>query len=211
MTSDDEYLALLDRAKDQLPEVVESHERFTVPDMDILQEGKTTVIRNFVDVTDTLRREPQQVLHFLMRELGAPGNLEGRRAVLKAKILPSTVAERIISYTETFVICSECGRPDTKMTKEGRTMVLQCEACGSHRPVNVRKGPRFDTATTLKAGDIIELSIDDIGRKGDGMGKYHDYIVIVPGTARGAQVNVKITNISSRTAFGNVTNEAATR
>ncbi len=211
MTSDDDYFALLDRAKDQLPEVVENHERFKVPDMDILQEGKTTVIRNFVDVTDALRREPQQVLHFLMKELGAPGNVEGRRAVLKAKIMPSTVAERILAYTETFVICSECGRPDTKMTKEGRTMVLQCEACGSHRPVNVRKGPKFDTSTTLKAGDVIELSIDDIGRKGDGMGKYHDYIVIVPGTARGSQVNVKITNISSRTAFGNVTNEAATR
>ncbi|NLL94644.1 MAG: translation initiation factor IF-2 subunit beta [Thermoplasmatales archaeon] len=211
MTADDDYFALLDRAKDQLPEVVESHERFTVPDMDIFQEGKTTVIRNFVDVTDALRREPQQVLHFLMKELGAPGNLEGRRAVLKAKIMPNTVAERIVSYTETFVICSECGRPDTKMTKEGRTMVLQCEACGSHRPVNVRKGPRFDASASLKAGDVIELSIDDIGRKGDGMGRYQDYIVIVPGTARGAQVNVKITNISSRTAFGNVTNEAATR
>lgn len=211
MSSDDDYYALLDRAKDSLPDVVESHERFQVPDMDILQEGKITVIRNFLDVTDALRRDPQQVLQFLMKELGAPGNVEGRRAVLKAKLAPSTVADRIENYTVTFVICSECGRPDTKMTKEGRTLVLQCEACGSHRPVNVRKGPKYDTSAVLKAGDVIELTIDDIGRKGDGMGKYHDYIVIVPGTARGSQVNVKITNISSRTAFGNVTNEAATR
>ena len=62
MTADEDYFALLDRAKEQLPEVAESHERFVIPELDVLQEGKTTVIRNFIDVTDTLRREPEHVL-----------------------------------------------------------------------------------------------------------------------------------------------------
>jgi translation initiation factor 2 subunit 2 len=31
-----------------------------------------------------------------------------------------------------------------------------------------------------------------------------DYIVVVPGTAKGNTVNVKITNISGKTAFGTV-------
>ena len=35
-----------------------------------------------------------------------------------------------------------------------------------------------------------------------------DYLIIVPGTTRGTRTNVKITNISAKTAFGQVTTEA---
>lgn len=210
MTADEDYFALLDRAKEQLPEVAESHERFVIPELDVLQEGKTTVIRNFIDVTDTLRREPEHVLQYLLRELGTPGNLEGRRVILKSKISPGHIADKIQSYTDTFVICSECGRPDTKMVKEGRTLVLECEACGAHRPVNVKKGSRSDTHNGLKEGDIVEVFISDVGKKGDGIGKMMDYVVIVPGTVKGTTVHAKITNISAKTAFGSLTTEAAT-
>lgn len=211
MTADEDYFALLDRAKEQLPEVAESHERFVIPELEILQEGKITVIRNFIDVTDTLRRDPQHVLQFLLRELGTPGNLEGRRVVLKSKISSGHITEKIQTYTDTFVICSECGRPDTKMIKEGRTLVLECEACGAHRPVNVRKGSRSENINSLKEGDVIDVFISDVGKKGDGVGKMMDYIVIVPGTVKGTTVRVKITNISAKTAFGALTTEATTR
>ena len=211
MASDEDYFALLDRAKEKLPEVAESHERFVMPELEVLQEGKTTVIRNFIDVTDTLRRDPQHVLQFLLRELGTPGNIEGRRVVLKSKVSPGHITDKIQTYTETFVICSECGRPDTKMVKEGRTLVLECEACGAHRPVNVKKGTRSETGNVLKEGDIVEVFISDVGKKGDGIGKFMDYLVIVPGTVKGATVHAKITNISAKTAFGAQTTEAATR
>lgn len=211
MTADDDYFSLLDKAKEELPEVAESHERFVVPELDILQEGKTTVIRNFIDVADTLRRDPQHVLQYLLKELGTPGNIEDRRVVLKSKINPGQITDRIQTYTETFVICSECGRPDTKMLKEGRTLVLECEACGAHRPISVRKGVKPETASGLKEGDVVEVFISDVGKKGDGTGKFMDYLVIVPGTIKGTTIHAKITNISGNTAFGNLTTEAATR
>lgn len=211
MTADDDYFALLDKAKEELPEVAESHDRFTLPELDILQEGKTTVIRNFIDVTDTLRRDPQHVLQYLLRELGTPGSIEDRRAVLKSKISPGHITDRIQTYTETFVICSECGRPDTKMTKEGRTLVLECEACGAHRPVSIKKGVKPESASGLKEGDVIEVFINDVGKKGDGTAKYMDYLVIVPGTIKGTTIHAKISNISGNTAFGTLTKEAATR
>ena len=211
MASDEDYFALLDRAKEKLPEVAESHERFVIPELEVLQEGKTTVIRNFIDVTDTLRRDPQHVLQFLLRELGTPGNIEGRRVVLKSKVSPGHITDKIQTYTETFVICSECGRPDTKMVKEGRTLVLECEACGAHRPVNVKKGTRSETGNVLKEGDIVEVFISDVGKKGDGIGKFMDYLVIVPGTVKGATVHAKITNISAKTAFAQRTTENTTR
>ena len=211
MTADDDYMALLNRAKEQLPEVVENHERFVIPEGDVIQEGKTTFIKNFIDIAETLRREPQHLLQFLLRELGTPGTIEGRRAILKAKISTSQINDKIRTYAETFVICSECGRPDTKMVKEDRTLILECEACGAHRPVNVRKGTRSDSVNQLKEGDIVELTITDIGKRGDGIGKMMDYLIFVPGTVKGATVHAKITKISAKTAFAIVTTEAATR
>jgi translation initiation factor 2 subunit 2 len=209
--ADDDYLALLDRAKNCLPETIESHERFSLPELDILQEGKITVIRNFIDITDKLRRDPQHVLQYLLRELGTPGNVETRRAVLKAKLSITQISERVQEYTDTFVICSECGLPDTHMSKEGRTLVLECEACGARRPVNAKKSSKSEVSNELRAGDVIEILIHDVGKKGDGVGKMNNYLVIVPGTVKGTRVKVKITNISGTTAFGTVTQDAPTR
>ncbi|MCL2786686.1 MAG: translation initiation factor IF-2 subunit beta [Methanomassiliicoccaceae archaeon] len=209
--TDEDYLSLLDRAKNCLPETIENHERFSLPELDILQEGKITVIRNFIDITDKLRRDPEHVLQYLLRELGTPGNIDGRRSVLKAKLASAQISDRVQEYTDTFVICSECGLPDTHMVKEGRTLVLECEACGARRPVNAKKSTKSDTSSALRAGDIIEILIHDVGKKGDGVGKMQNYLVVVPGTVKGTRVKVKITNISGTTAFGSVTQDAPTR
>ncbi len=211
MANDDDYMALLNRAKIACPEITENHERFEIPELDILQEGKITVFRNFIDVTDKLRREPEHLLQFMLKELGTPGNIEGRRAVFKAKINPQSINDKVQMYTETYVICSECGLPDTKMVKEDRTLMLECEACGARRPITIRKSVRADTANTLREGDIIELIITDVGKKGDGVGKMYDYLVIVPGTIKGTKIHAKITKISAKTAFAVPTTEACTR
>ena len=44
MASDEDYFALLDRAKEKLPEVAESHERFVIPELDVLQEGTMRIL-----------------------------------------------------------------------------------------------------------------------------------------------------------------------
>jgi translation initiation factor 2 subunit 2 len=208
---DDDYFSLLDRAKQKLPETIEKHERFTVPEPDIFQEGKTTVVKNFGDIADALRREPEHLLQYLLRELGTPGHIEGRRLVFKAKLNPVQIADRITSYTETFVLCSECGRPDTRIIKEGRILILECEACGAHRPVNVRKQPKAPEEAAIEEGNIYELMIEDVGKKGDGVARKENYIIYVPGTVKGSRVKVKITKRSGNVAFGTVTQEAATR
>ncbi|MDN5358089.1 MAG: translation initiation factor 2 subunit 2 [Candidatus Methanomethylophilaceae archaeon] len=210
MGNEEDYLTLLGRAKMNLPETIESHERFVLPELDIIQEGKITILRNFMDVADKVRRDPQHLLHFLLRELGAPGDIDNRRAVFKAKISPQTISERLQQYMDTYVVCTECGRPDTKLVKEDRVMVLECEACGARRPIAVRKTIKTD-ANALKVGDILEILITDVGKKGDGIGKYNDFVIIIPGTTKGARVHAKITNMSNKTAFGQVTNEAVTR
>jgi translation initiation factor 2 subunit 2 len=211
--AEDDYLALLERAKEKLPEKIEKHERFTVPEPDVFIEGKTTVVRNFGDIVDALRRDEEHLVQYLLRELGTPGHVEGegRRLTLKTKLTQQQIAERIMSYTDTFVLCSECGRPDTRINKEGRILVLECEACGAHRPVNVRKAVAKEKEMDIVAeGQIYEVMIEDVGKKGDGVARRGDVIIYIPGTAKGSRVRVKITKKSGNVAFGHVTQDAAT-
>lgn len=200
----EEYSVLLERAKSELPHEIEVHERMKLPDPDLMVEGKTTIIRNFGDIADVVRREPDHILGYLLRELGTAGTLEGRRAVLKGIVSTSQLSDRISKYMDEYVICSECNRPDTRIVKEGRVQILVCETCGAHRPVKVRKASRYQEMRAISEGEVYELQIVDIGKRGDGIARKGDFTIFVPGTTKGAQVKVKILKISRTTAFGSV-------
>jgi translation initiation factor 2 subunit 2 len=200
--SNEDYFSLLARAKEKLPETIERHERFTVPEPDVFQEGKQTVIRNFGDIVDALRREPEHLLHYLLRELGTPGYIDGRRAVLKAKLTPNQITDRIIGYTETWVLCSECERPDTRIVKEGRTLVLVCEACGAHRPVHVGKATRPEEKESVKEGQVYDVVIEDVGKKGDGVARIGGTIIYIPGTVKGSRVKVRVDKVQGSISWG---------
>jgi translation initiation factor 2 subunit 2 len=197
-----DYDSLLERAKKKLPVTLESHDRFQVPEPDVMIEGKTTVIRNFGDIVDTLRRDADHLLGYLLRELGTAGTLEGRRVLFKGKVGTSQVAERIKDYVDEYVLCSECNRPDTKIVKDGRVLILVCETCGAHRPVHVRKQVKEVEAKEIEAGQTYDLMIEDVGKKGDGIARKGNFIIYVPGTAKGSQVKVKIEKVSGTVAFG---------
>ena len=49
-----------------MPEVSESHERFTVPETKSYIEGKTTVFENFVEIADVARRDKDHLMKFLL-------------------------------------------------------------------------------------------------------------------------------------------------
>ncbi|UCF08054.1 MAG: translation initiation factor IF-2 subunit beta [Thermoplasmata archaeon] len=203
-----DYEALLKRARERLPPDVIEHERFQVPELDVLIEGKTTVVRNFQDLADAINREPADILAYLLKELGTAGSMEGRRVIFKGKVQPDQIKDRVDSYISTYVLCSECMRPDTKLVKDGRTLILECDACGAFRPVKVRKGTsRPEPKAAIEAGKVYELMIQDVGRKGDGMAKKGDFIIYVPGTAKGAKVKVYIESVSGTIAFGKVTTQ----
>ena len=197
-----DYELLLERAKKKLPTTLESHDRFQVPEADVMIEGKTTVIRNFGDIVDALRRESAHLLGYLLRELGTAGSMEGRRVVFKGKVAVAQVADRIKNYVDEYVLCSECSRPDTKIVKDGRILILVCETCGAHRPVHVKKQVKAKEAKEIEAGQTYDMMIEDVGKKGDGIARKGNFIVYVPGTAKGSQVKVKIEKVSGTVAFG---------
>jgi len=134
-----DYDALLKRSMDSLPEKVTTKERFQMPRGVIFYEGNTTMLKNFLDIAGILNREPQHILSYLLKELGTAGEADGERAIFQGKIPERKVQGRIEDYVNRFVLCRECGRPDTKLIKKNRTLLLKCEACGAVHPVKARK------------------------------------------------------------------------
>lgn len=197
-----DYQKLLKRAKAEMPETVAPGERFRIPEPDIIVEGKSSVLRNFVDISERLRRDPQHLLQYLLRELGTPGNLEGRRVVFKSKLSAAQIAEKLSDYTLTYVICSECGRPDTKLQKEGRFLFLECEACGAKRPVTVKKTvTSSQEGPAVREGEVMEVDIEDVGSRGDGIARIDRYIIYVQGAKKGAHMKIKVNRVTGTIAF----------
>ncbi|AGB05297.1 translation initiation factor aIF-2, beta subunit, putative [Aciduliprofundum sp. MAR08-339] len=203
MTDMYDYESLLHRVREALPEDVTSRDRFEVPKVDVIYEGKNTIIRNFMDIVKKIDRDPMHVYKYLMRELGTAGNIQGDRLVLKGRVSHSLIQNRIDSYIKTYVICYECGSPDTELRKEGRVEILVCKACGAIRPVHGKVAVRMATAK-LEEGKIYDLEITDLSRDGDGIARYGEYTIYVPGARKGEKVKVKIEKIKKDVAFGRI-------
>jgi translation initiation factor 2 subunit 2 len=198
-----EYADLLKRAREKLPTVQVSTDRFQVPEPDVMTDGKNTVIRNFQEICGVMRREPDHVIGYLARELGCPGVLDLPRAYLKSKIPKDSIAARLREYTEKYVICSECKRPDTHLSKDGRFTLLVCEACGAQRPVTMRRVVAPEKPKLpVEVGQIYRLTIEDVGRRGDGVAKKEGFVIFVTGAAtRGQTINAKITKVLGNNAY----------
>ena len=126
-----EYEKLLDNAYKQLPETKSDSERFEIPKVQGIIQGNKTLITNFVKIAQTFRREVAHLQKYLLRELATPGNLDGPRLILNRKISSSLINQKVEQYANDFVICKECGKPDTTLNKEDRFTYVKCQACGA--------------------------------------------------------------------------------
>jgi translation initiation factor 2 subunit 2 len=131
----DEYEKLLSQAYDQVKQSSGNGERFEIPKVEGRFEGKKTVITNFTQITTHLRRTPEHLQKFLSKELAAQVIQDKDRLVLNKKISSSKINPKIEQYTKEFVLCKECGKPDTEILKEDRINVLHCLACGAKHPI----------------------------------------------------------------------------
>jgi len=203
--SDLDYRKLLKNVLDETSTKKIVEDRFKLPKIEIFYEGNTTVIKNFDKISDAVNRDPQLILKFLLGGVGTAGEMEGGRVVFQGKILAKQIQDKLKEYIDTYVMCSECNRPDTHLVKQGRNLLIRCDACGAFRSVKSKKKKIVQQPSeALKEGMIYELTIKDIGRKGDGVAYFDKYIVYIPGAVKGSTTKVKIEKISGTVAFGQI-------
>jgi len=64
-------------------------------------------------------------------------------------------------------------------------------------------GDGFDKP--VSEGDIVEVEIDDLGSKGDGIARVEGFVVFVPGAEVGETYDVEITSVGNKFAFAELT------
>ena len=132
---DMDYNQLLKRAKKKLPDVKKEVRRFEIPEISVEYLGRQTILKNFSEVAKKIRREPKHIAKFLFKELASPGSIRGGELLLQTKIPGAMIKKRINEYIKEFVICGECGKPDTKIFKSDRVYFIKCESCGAKKTV----------------------------------------------------------------------------
>ncbi len=131
-----DYEKLLDEAYGKVKQVDSSGERFEIPKVKGHFEGKKTILTNFFQIATHLRRNPEHFQKFILKELAASGQKEGDRLVLNTTVQSEKINQKIEQYAKEFVLCKECGKPDTKILKEDRLTYIHCLACGAKHPVS---------------------------------------------------------------------------
>jgi translation initiation factor 2 subunit 2 len=131
----DGYEKLLAKARRELPAQTQKDDRFVIEKIRGHIEGSKTVIINLKQIAKTVRRDPEHLLKYLLRELATPGKMRGERTMFGSKVAASTINKKIAKYASEFVYCSECNKPDTELVEEKGIHYLKCQACGAKKPV----------------------------------------------------------------------------
>ena len=130
-TKMEDYNKLLETAYKKIKPLEHSRERFNLPKIEGHVEGTKTILTNFPQITSYLRRDPDHLLRFLLKELATSGSIKQNRVILHRKINSQKINEKIEEYVKEFVICKECGKPDSELIKEKGFSFIHCLACGA--------------------------------------------------------------------------------
>ncbi len=130
-----DYEDLLKRAKKDIPESSNKGERFKPPRLKSFIEGKTTIVQNLKNISKYLNREINHIIKYLSKELATSGNIDGNRVIFTGKFRNKVINAKMKQYIKEYIVCKECGSPDTKIEKENRIKVIHCMACQAIKPL----------------------------------------------------------------------------
>ncbi|MBS3091023.1 translation initiation factor IF-2 subunit beta [Candidatus Pacearchaeota archaeon] len=131
----EDYESLLNEAYKKVKVVQTGSDRFEIPPVQGMVEGKNTIITNISQIAGYVRRPVEHIGKFLQRELATSGKLENDRLVLNTKVPSIKVNEKMQLYSKEFVLCNECKKPDTEIVSEKGIKFKHCLACGAKSPV----------------------------------------------------------------------------
>ena len=133
-----DYEAMLERGKELLPEDTNKGERFQIPKIKGHLQGNKTVISNFNQIATVLGRKVELITKYVEKQLATKGQIEGNFVIFNTKLSSNKLNERIQQFTDQFVICKECGKPDTTLTKDTGVYFIKCQACGAKYSIKTK-------------------------------------------------------------------------
>ncbi|MHA2365986.1 MAG: translation initiation factor IF-2 subunit beta [Candidatus Hodarchaeales archaeon] len=130
-----DYLVLLKQARENLPESTKQKSRFELPKIESFIEGNRTIIPNWKEVARQIRRD-EHFAKLMARELATSYEKDkAGRLAFAGKFHNMALNKHLSDYVRQYVICNECHKPDTGLIRDGRMLILVCEACGARHSV----------------------------------------------------------------------------
>jgi len=130
-----EYDKMLERAYLSLPKEALTKERFQMPLVDSMIQGHKTFVRNFDQILKAIERSEDHVCKFITKEVATAVAVDKGKMVINGKFGMIQVSKMFESYLKQYVLCHECGKPDTHIEDQQGVKMLKCQACGARSPV----------------------------------------------------------------------------
>jgi len=61
----------------------------------------------------------------------------------------------------------------------------------------------------VKVGDELDVTVEAVGEKGDGLAKKNGFVLFIPGVKEGQQVKIRVTKVLRKVGFAEVIGEGA--
>ena len=62
----------------------------------------------------------------------------------------------------------------------------------------------MDRSAPVEEGETYDVSIEDLAREGDGIARVKGFVIFVPNAKVGDEVNIKVTKVMRKFAFGEI-------
>lgn len=66
----------------------------------------------------------------------------------------------------------------------------------------------FGNEPPVNVGEELDVRIEAVGEKGDGVAKKNGFVIFIPGVKEGQNVRIKVTRVLRKVGFGEVVGEA---
>jgi len=127
---------MLKKARENLPEIVSVRDRFEIPKIKGHLQGNKTIVSNFNQIRLALHRNLPHMQKYLLKELATSGDFSRGMLIFNRKVSSSEINEKIRQYAIKYVLCYDCGKPDTKIIVDSGIKYLKCQACGAKHHIN---------------------------------------------------------------------------
>jgi translation initiation factor 2 subunit 2 len=136
VSTEKEYLSLLDRLYSKVPERAKKQGIQALPELVVYNIGNTTIVKNFGEYCDRLRRDVKTCTKYLLKELAAPGTAEGNgQLVIQGKFSSQVINTLMERFIHSYVQCMTCKSIDTVLKMDKKVWYISCLACGAQTPI----------------------------------------------------------------------------
>lgn len=102
--------------------------RYKMPALAVRKQTNCVVIDNLTTVSKSLQRPAKMILKYFGMKLGTHVSVD--KAAVNGTFSPSELQIALQEFIDQYVLCTDCGNPETQITLKKKKYSMSCKACG---------------------------------------------------------------------------------